>query len=63
MNAEIVLRGFVALSRRADEPSVRLLHVLLNAAAGLVTKPEIALSRRDLLLGGRVANSAEAPTS
>jgi hypothetical protein len=43
VQAEIVLRGFVALPRGADEPLHRLLRILFHAASGLVAQAEIAL--------------------
>ena len=52
VDAEVVLRGFVALARGAAEPFHRLAHVLFDAAAGLVAQAEVALRRSDFLLGG-----------
>ena len=52
MQPEVVLGGFVALPRGADEPLHGLLLILLHAASGLVTKAEIALRGRAFLFGG-----------
>ena len=52
VETEIVLRGFVALTRGPDEPLHRLPPVLLHAAPGLVAKSEIALRGRAFLFGG-----------
>ena len=53
MQTQIVLRGFVALARGADEPLHGFLRILLDAAAGLVAQAEIALGGRQFLFRRR----------
>jgi len=52
MQTQIVLRGFIALPRRADEPFDRVRITFFHAPASLITQTKIALRGREFLLGG-----------
>ena len=51
VETEIVLRGFITLSRGPQKPFYRLGVVLLDTATGLITKSQITLRGGQLLLG------------